>query len=49
MSTLLLDKLKQDNTSSINIYYSKINNTLIENTKRILNINNINIIEDNSN
>ena len=49
MSTLLLDKLKQDNTSSINIYYSKINNTLIENTKRILNIENINIIEDNSN
>lgn len=49
MSTLLLDKLKQDNTSSINIYYSKINNTLIENTKRILNINNINIVEDNSN
>ena len=49
MSTLLLDKLKQDNTSSINIYYSKINNTLIENTKIILNINNINIVEDNSN
>ena len=49
MSTLLLDKLKQDNTSSINIYYSKINNTLIENTKRILNIENINITEDNTN
>ena len=43
MSTLILDKLKQDNTYSINIYYSKINDVLIKNTKRILNIENINI------
>lgn len=45
MSLLLLDKLKQDNTSSINIYYSKIDNILIENTKRILNQKNINIYQ----
>lgn len=45
MSTLLLDKLKQDTNSSITIYYSKLNNTLIENTKRILNIDNISIKE----
>ena len=49
MSMLILDKLKQDNISSINIYYSKINDILIENTKRILNIEDINIIEDNLN
>ena len=49
MSMLILDKLKQDNISSINIYYSKINDILIENTKRILNIENINITEDNTN
>ena len=43
MSYPLLDKLKEDTTSSINIYFSKLNNTIIENTKRILNIDNVNI------
>lgn len=43
MSYPLVDKLTEDNTSSINIYFSKINNILIENTKRTLNIDNINI------
>ena len=43
MSNLLLDKLSDDTNSSITIYYSKLSNTLIENTKRILNQDNINI------
>ena len=43
MSYPLLDKLTEDKYSSVNIYFSKLNNTLIENTKRILNIDNINI------
>ena len=43
MSYPLLDKLKEDSTSSINIYFSKLNDTIIENTKRILNKENINI------
>jgi len=46
MSTLLLDKLQEDNTSSINIYFSKLNQTIIDNTKRILNLDNINIYEE---
>ena len=40
MSIPILPILKQDNTSSINIYYSKLSNTIITNTKRILNNNN---------
>ena len=43
MSYPLLDKLTEDITSNINIYFSKISNDTIENTKRILNIDNINI------
>lgn len=43
MSKLLLDKLSNDNKSSIDIYFSKLSNPLIENTKRILNLDNINI------
>ena len=46
MSILLLDKLTEDTTSGINIYFSKLNNTLIVNTKRILELDNINIYED---
>ena len=46
MSTLLLNKLTEDTTSSINIYFSKLNDTLINNTKRILELDNINIYED---
>ena len=46
MSYPLLDKLKEDTTSSINIYFSKLNNTIIENTKRILNLDNINIYKN---
>jgi len=43
MSYPLLDKLKEDNNASINIYFSKLNDTLINNTKRILNLKNIDI------
>lgn len=45
MSELLLDKLNNNINSSIDIYYSKLSNTLIDNTKRIMEINNINIQE----
>ena len=47
MGTLLLNKIKDNKTKTININFSKISNTLIENTKRILKIDNINILEDN--
>lgn len=43
MSELLLDKLNNDNTSSITIYYSKLNDTIINNTKKTLDIENLNI------
>ena len=46
MGTLLSNKIKDGSTKSIDIYFSKLSNTLIENTKRILNIDNINISED---
>ena len=53
MSIPLINKLSNNNISnnkkSINIYYSKISDILINNTKRILNQDNINIYEDNSN
>lgn len=45
MSELLLDKLKDNNTSSINIYFSKLNDTTINNTKNILGIENLSIYE----
>ena len=45
MSDLLINKIKNDNTSSIKIYYSKLNNTIIKNTKKILGINNLDIKE----
>lgn len=45
MSELLLDKLKDNNTSSINIYYSKLNDTIINNTKKILDIDSLSICE----
>ena len=45
MSTQLLDKLINDTSSSINIYYSKLNDTIINNTNKILNIENLNIYE----
>jgi len=43
MSYPLLDKIKEDNTSDISIYYSKLNNTIINNTKKILEQVNLNI------
>jgi len=53
MSIPLINKLSNNSLSSnkqiISIYYSKISDILIKNTKRILNQDNINIIEDNSN
>lgn len=50
MSELLLDKLKDNNnsSSSISIYYSKLNKTIIENTKNVLNINNLSIFNTNN-
>lgn len=45
MSTLLLNSLKEDTSSSITIYYSKITDILIKNTKRILELDNINIYQ----
>lgn len=45
MSYPLLDKITENNKSSISIYYSKLNNTIVSNTKKILNIENINIQE----
>lgn len=45
MSYPLLEKLTEDSSSSINIYFSKLNNTIKENTKRILNLENINIYQ----
>lgn len=37
MSDLILDKLKDDKKSSITIYFSKLNNNIIKNTKHLLN------------
>lgn len=46
MSTLLLDKLKEDTTSSMQIYYSKLNKNIEENTTKILESDNLNIYEN---
>lgn len=43
MSYLLIDKINEGNTSSINIYFSKLNDTIIYNTKKILELDDINI------
>ena len=44
MSELLLDKLNNNNNiSSVNIYFSKLNKTIINNTKNILNIGELSI------
>lgn len=43
MSTLLLDNLTENNTSNVTIYYSKITDNLIKNTKRILDLDDIKI------
>lgn len=51
MSIPLINKLSNNisnNKKNINIYYSKISDILINNTKRILNQDNISIKEDNS-
>ena len=45
MSELLLDKLSNHTNSSINIYYSELNDTIIDNTERIMGIKNIDIQE----
>lgn len=45
MSEPLLNKITNNNKSSINIYFSKLTNENIENTKNILNIDNIEIKE----
>ena len=46
MSNLILNKVKEDNTSNIDIYFSKLNDTIINNTKKILELDNINIKEN---
>ena len=43
MSIPLLEKIKEGTNSSIDIYYSKISGVLLKNTKKILEIDNINI------
>lgn len=43
MSYPLLDKLNDGKASNIDIYFSKLNDIIIENTKRILDMDNINI------
>jgi len=45
MSDPLLNILKDHNNSSINIYFSKLTEENINNTKKILNIDNLNITE----
>jgi len=45
MSEPLLTKLKDDDTSSITIYFSSLNDMIIENTKKILELDNLNIYE----
>ena len=47
MSTYIIDKIEEGSTKSIKIYYSKLNETTKNNTKRILNGNNL-VIEENS-
>ena len=43
MSEPLLPLLKEDNTSSITIYFSKLSHITIDKTKKILELNNIDI------
>lgn len=45
MSKPLLKKLSNDTTSSIAIYYSKLNETLLNNTRSILEIDNLSIYQ----
>lgn len=45
MSEPLLEKIKDNNKSNLNIYFSKLTKENIKNTKEILNIENINISE----
>ena len=45
MSELLLDVISDGNNSDIAIYYSKLSNNVIENTKKIMGIDNIKILE----
>ena len=45
MSELLLDKLTDSTNSSITIYFSKLNDIIINNTKKILDIDNLTIYE----
>lgn len=45
MSDMLLDKVSNGNNLNVDIYYSKLDNLVIKNTKRILKIDNINIYQ----
>lgn len=45
MSNMLLDKITKGNNFNIDIYYSKLDNLVINNTKRILKLDNINIYQ----
>lgn len=45
MSEPFIDKISEGNTSSINIYYSKLTEEVITNTKKIIQNKNINILK----
>lgn len=45
MSNMLLEKITKGNNFNIDIYYSKLDNLVINNTKRILKLDNINIYQ----
>lgn len=47
MSEPFLDKIFEGDNKSIEIYYSKLTQEVIDNTKKILNINELNIYEKN--
>lgn len=45
MSKLLLNRISEDHIQSVTIYFSSLSDILIENTKRILELDNINIYQ----
>lgn len=45
MSKLLLNRISEDHIQSVTIYFSSLSEILIENTKRILELDNINIYQ----
>ena len=45
MSSLLVDKIEDGKISSVDIYFSKLNSTIIDNVKKILELDDVNIYE----